>query len=334
MTAFHVLTGLHAGASLSLAPGRYRVSGEAESNGADRTSAVARITLFDWSSAPLNFQVDGHGMVMICSQEDVSELAFADAWPMRQTRCFGTVTLCLQPDGGSGETEDSPRSLSGRSFSSAATVRKPAAAASSTARASSSWGTRAGFVGAGLLVAVSALYGHTGTPPPELRAQSGFDCEWLEQNLATRGLHELRVEKENDAIVVSGLVRNVAEGQSARIAAAEFLRSSAGPIVARWEVADVIASTIETALRHPGVHAVYDGDGRFSVQGLVADPEAFRSAAEPLRKDLGPNVRNLEFAVHAAHRPVPVNAAIAAGALHYSERTDGAKVFSQDAKGM
>jgi type III secretion protein D len=96
-----------------------------------------------------------------------------------------------------------------------------------------------------------------------------------------------------------------------------------------WEVADVIATTIESALRVPGLHAAYLGGGRFAVSGTVPDPAQVLGAAPQLRKDLGANVRAIEFELSRIRTTAAFSAAVSADALHYSERPDGAKVFAE-----
>lgn len=333
MTILCVLSGLHAGASLSLGQGRYRISSEPTIKTHDPTPTVIGITLVDWTDAPFEFQTDSQGVVLVGRDLRNAQAALTVKWLLEQKKSFGAVTLCLRDGEVKGLDGDMQATSSGYLTTFVAAGNHTTFDHSPRGRVIKSWGARACIVGTGLLVAVSALYGHARSFQAQPPDKAGFDCEWFTDNLQTRGLHELKVQKENDVVVLSGLVNNAAQGQSARSATIEFLRGSHASVVARWEVADEIASTIRTALRQPGINAVYEGQGRFRVEGSVNDPQAFQGIAAPLLKDLGPNVKGLDFLLRTVEHAVPVNAAIVAGPLHYSERHDGAKVFSRNTEG-
>ncbi|WPB57934.1 hypothetical protein [Xylophilus sp. GOD-11R] len=327
MKTLRVLAGLHAGARLALAPGLYRVGSSAISDALSTPDATP-IELLDWTEPMLSIAVDAAGRVIVLPSGDeatgqASQAAAGDAWADLVPRRFGDVVLCV---GASDQPWPDDAQL-------VALLNKPVVGESSApATRRASWGMRAGFIGAGLLAAVSALYGRSDAPthqtPPARPEQA---AQLLKQSLESRGFKELQVREERDAVILAGLVPDANAGRSVRSATLEVERTSGVPVVMQWEVADDIASTIEAALRLPGVHARYVGAGRFEIEGIVADPAAVRESAGPLTKDLGANVKGINFSLERRHRAAaPFSSAIVADALRYSERPDGAKVFQDN----
>lgn len=322
MKALRVLAGVHAGAGLSLAPGRYRIAGTPSESTIDQ--ADIPVTLIDWSTPPLVLMCTADGPPVT---QALGDDASTSAWPDFEVRRFGDVVLCIGEADAQwpGDAELLAR-LTGTS---------PSRSPQRTSRLAASWGTRAGFIGAGLLVVVGALYGRSGgapLAPPALRPD--FGAELLSRSLVERGLHELTVNVQRVEIVLSGLVRNADEAQAVRLATADIERRTGVPVAAHWEIADDIASTIEAALRQPGVRARYSGAGRFLVEGIVPDPGVLKASGAPLATDLGANVKGIDFALERKTHAVLFSSAIAADGLRYTERPDGAKVFSKNPQEM
>ncbi|QHJ00002.1 hypothetical protein GT347_19660 [Xylophilus rhododendri] len=317
--SLRVLLGLHAGASLPLVPGRYRIGAEE----ADADTADRSVVLLDWTLPPLTIEVDAAGAVSLAAQEGEADSAVPQAWPELQARRFGEVVLCVGDSDGAwpSDAELLDCLQPGPVMARAVPAARPA-----------SWGMRAGLLGAGLLAAVTGLYGRSSGPPPHTPppARPEYGAQLLQQDLARRGLDELTVRPARDAVVLSGLVRDADQGRTVHTVVSELERSTGVAVLGQWEVADDIASTIEAALRQPGVNARYLGGGRFQVEGIVADPARLRAAGAPLVKDLGMNVKGIDFALERKARPSAFSAAIAADALRYAERPDGAKVFSRN----
>ena len=323
MKALRVVHGLHAGAWITLTPGSYCIgSGPGDPPPATR-SATARaeagavpIQLYDWTGPPLRLQVDAEGRITAEGPEG------AAAWPDFQPRRHGEVVLCTG-DADAAWPDDA-------SLMAALHAADGAGGRRALAGWLRSWGARGLVVGAGLLVAVGALYGQSGgggqaSPAP----QPALGAQWLSRNLAARGLDELQVRQDRSEVLLSGLVHDARQGQAVRLAVADAERQTGVAVNQSWEVADVIAATIESALRVPGLHASYLGAGRFAVSGTVPDPVQVLEAAPQLRKDLGANVRAIEFELARIRTTAAFSAAVAADALHYSERPDGAKVFAE-----
>ena len=321
MKALRVVHGLHAGAWLTLSPGRYRIGNtdDAASVGqpgqARAESNAVPIRLYDWTGPPLLLRVDAQGRITADQPDGPAP------WPDLQPRRRGEVVLCTGDADGSWPSDARLMAM-----------LRPAGIGGGLALAgwARSWGARAVVVGAGLLVAVGALYGQSGgggqvspAPQPAVAAQS------LSRNLAGRGLDELQVRQDHSDVVLSGLVHDARQGQAVRLAVADVERQTGIVVMQTWEVADVIAATIESALRVPGLHAAYLGAGRFAVSGTVPEPVQVLEAAPQLRKDLGANVRAIEFELSRIRTSAAFSAAVAADALHYSERPDGAKVFAE-----
>ena len=324
MKTLRVLTGLHAGASLDLAAGRHRVG--AQEGPADEIPAAGTsdIVLFDWTASPLLLDIGADGTVTPVppAQADAQE-TLSPAWPDMQPRRFGNVVLCI---GASDARWVSDADL-------LAELDEPAAQPMrKSVPGPSAWGARVGVLGAGLLVAVGALYGRAGSAAPEPPAPRPDHCvERLSRALAHEGLLELQVRRGKHEVLLSGLVRDNAQGRAVRIAVTDAESSTGVSVAQTWEVADDIAATIETALRSPGVHGRYLGAGRFQVEGRSADPQRVGQAVGQLQNDLGPNVKAIDLSIERIQVANPFSVAIAVGDLRYSERPDGAKVFARQA---
>lgn len=319
MKALRVIAGLHAGALLPLPPGRYRIDG-GEQAASDAGNAFR---LYDWTAAALVLVVDALGRLSIVRPSTAGGSATAeeaDAWPELQPRRYGEVVLCA------GDTErpwpTDAHLLAMLEPSAGAQGRSPLAWIRS-------WSARGLVVGAGLLVAVGAIYGRSAGSKPDLPPpQPALGAQWLSRSLLSKGLDELEVHQERQDVSLTGLVRNAEQGQAVRAAVADVQRNTGIPVAESWEVADEIASTIESALRVPGLRAHYLGAGRFEVSGTVPAPDQLRSAAPQLQKDLGANVRGIEFLLERISKAPSFSVAVEADGLHYSERPDGAKVFA------
>ncbi|MCZ2498197.1 hypothetical protein GN316_15635 [Xylophilus sp. Kf1] len=339
MKLLRVIAGLHAGACLTLAPGRYRIDDGAHpasrrselSDPAQATEAAesavvqdagSRLRLYDWTTAPLVLVVDGQGEIAAFHSTASTEpdaAMQAAPWPDLQPRRYGEVVLC---SGDADRPWPSDAHLLGM-------LRVQASNGPAGPGWVRSWSARAVGVGTGLLVAVGALYGRsTGSPPVLPPPQPALGAQWLSRSLQSQGLHELEVRHDRRDVSLSGLVRDARQGQAVRMAVADVHHDTGIPVVESWQVAEEVASTIESALRAPGVHVRYLGTGRFEVAGTVADPAQLRNAAPQLQKDLGPNVRDIEFVLERIPKEALFSAAIAADALHYTQRPDGAKVFA------
>ena len=306
MKALRVIAGLHAGAWLPLAPGRYRIDrGETDGPATDGT-----LNLYDWTAPALVLVVDGRGVA--------SETG--EAWPELQPRRFGEVVLCT------GDA-DQPWPTDAQLLQ--MLMAPEASGGPSATERMRSLSIRGAVVGAGLLVAVGALYGAaTGNPPKLPPPEPALGAQWLSRSLLSQGLNELQVLQNRRVVSLGGLVSNAQQGRAVRLAVAEVQRSTGIAVLESWEVADEIAATIESALRAPGLKAHYLGAGRFEVLGKVADPALLEHAAPQLQRDLGANVRGIEFSLESIRTTPPFSVAMAADALQYSERPDGAKVFS------
>lgn len=323
MKSLRVLNGLHAGACQALAPGRYRIAAggaEAPPEQGDAPGVDALgITLLDWVGSPLLLHVTAGGPVQATTAVDMQSEPVPSCWPDHQPRRFGELVLCIGDDAASWPRDADLLALM---------AFHPVVPKLPRSTRPGAWGARAGMLGAGVLVTLGAFYGRAGTAAPEPpTARPDVVAHLLTQGLAGRGLDELQVTRERQDVVLSGLVQNAREAQLVRLAVAVVEQSTGMPIVSQWEVADDVASTIVAALRAPGVHARYAGAGRFRVEGVVADPVGLSATGGALAKDLGSNVKGIDFALLRRQKSSPFSSAVASGELRYSERPDGAKVF-------
>ena len=136
----------------------------------------------------------------------------------------------------------------------------------------------------------------------------------------------IRVIAEGEAIVVVGLVKDLAERQHL---ATELSALHGIQIQQRYAVESEIAATIGDALAQPGVVVRHVGGGKFEISGNVTQVMRDRTDLERLKNDMGPLVKSLAFSALPPERDVDAEFDGAQTKAGYQFRIapDGSKYF-------
>jgi type III secretion protein D len=336
MKALRVLTGTHAGATVRLAIGSYRIG----------ASEDADVCISDWAVEAVELVVGEDGVARIRSANG-DEVLVADFVAVP----FGDVVFCVGPDGvewprdldllaGLWQTAEPPAAQPLADTAAAqehtahgevANDRETAPAAGEAAPARKMpWRAAAlalvctaaigGIAVAGVMLA--------GTQPSEA-ASVRFDARalalQLEQALHREGLADLRVSAHNDSVSVYGIVANADESAKAQRLMTSLARGKARR---EYDVAQQDIENIQQSLAGTGASVGYAGHGVFRVSGEVQSMTAFHTLITGVRADLGRNVKRVDVDVRQARVPVPdieYTAVVATGGLRYIETPDGTK---------
>lgn len=318
-----VLSGVHAGADIALAPGRYSLGAPAaaalasEGAASDAGGAPQRIGLLDWRGGDCSLAIDaGDGSCRIASLAPPGDAP--TVWNEFEPARLGGLLLCV---GDSALAWPDDATLLARAGSQHAPA--PGGGVGRGLR------ERAGYaltgLGIGLLFTASTLFAGGERPPSRpLAPTTAQALQQLRTALQARGLAELAVESGHSGVAVTGFVRDAAEDALARTIVAAHAAPRAE---IAWEVASDVAAQIDAALRAPEVKTRYLGAGRFVAEGRAASVEGVEAVATQLRRDLGPQLRGLELAVRPLRHASPYAATMVADVLLYQERPDGTKRF-------
>lgn len=351
MKALRVLTGLHAGAQISLTAGSYRISGDED----------ADICISDWQVEPLVLVLGDDGVTRLYS-ENGDEVLIADFVAVP----YGDVVFCVGPDGGvwprdlellaglwktatlatedvtgsadTGETAEAADRVTQAADPSAAAVRHEAHPAGTAADADAAtpaprrlgWRTAALAVTCTAAVIGLATTGAmlTGAQPSEA-ANVKVDNDVLSKELAAAlrraGFADLQVAPRGDGVAVEGIVTSGEDGAKAH----RIMEALApGKVRRDYDVAQQDVDDIQQSLADTGAQVSYSGDGVFRVSGSVHEMDTFRERIASIRADLDRNVKRIDIDVKEARTPTPdveYTEVVATGGLRYIETPDGTK---------
>ncbi|KAG0192564.1 hypothetical protein DFQ28_008686 [Apophysomyces sp. BC1034] len=349
MKLLRVLTGVHAGAQLKLAPGEYRLAADDD----------ADIRLSDWVGAELRLTVDSQDVVhakrppplptengapshhgagehqhvepdapaMTHSVADVTldptaagdnqgteQILLVDFVPMQ----FDDTVICVGP---ADSTWPSDVELLSTLLVKPDQDKREAKRARHRKIASVTLVCMA----VGMAIGLGALL----MPIQDSRAARRHDINDLAQHinrlLADQKLTELHAQVSGSVIRVTGMVSTATQDANAR----DLLQhTAAGVALRQYDIADVDARNIAESLGIAGVHVAYAGDGIFDVTANVKDPQQFRSALERIRHDLNANVKTLRTHITAIDKnslPSTYSEMIVSDAIQYAQAPDGTK---------
>ncbi|CAE6731333.1 type III secretion protein [Paraburkholderia haematera] len=319
MKLLRILTGVHAGAQLQLAPGTHRV-------GADDD---ADIRLTDWRGADALLHVDASGVVSAQrvaaaaaqtadaagtvgpadpaegqpAQSAVAEevVLLVDFVPMQ----FDDMILCVGTDDAVWPSDLDLLSM---------LLTRPAEARFAAERKK-----RHRYVGAvlacfalGIVIVAGSLLTTTQMSRAALPRNADDRAQRVSEALAAAHVSGLQAHAVGNTVVVTGMVTSPADDDAVRNLLA---RISTTGISRNYDVAQNDARSIEDSLGVAGAHVRYLGEGNFAVTGAVSSRADLDAALARVRADLDPNVKNV--LVEAAE-----NANVAAGttaSASYSE---------------
>ncbi|AJX36109.1 hypothetical protein [Burkholderia oklahomensis] len=319
MKLLRILTGVHAGAQLQLAPGTHRIGSDDD----------AHIRLTDWHAPDLLMHVEDDvvrarlvatDIESATPAEDSPELiSFVDFVPMQ----FDGTVLCVGPD-----TAAWPSDFDLLSMLLVQRATRPV------------WRHRYARPVAACLVlgsitlaltALSTSQISRAAPPPN----AGNRVQRVVEALAAAHIDGLHVRPVGDTVVVTGMIARAADADAVRTL---LTRITTPGIVSRYDIAPQVSRSIEESLGVPGARVEYSGGGRFVVKGSAGSREALESAVERIRADLDPNVTEVSIvasepaASTVGAGPTSYAEMISAGNVQYAQTPDGVKhVYAADA---
>ena len=320
MKVLRVLTGIHAGARLSLAAGAWRV----QRLDANKQSWEAdEIALTDWYGAPLKLHISAAGCVSI--DESGIELI----WPEFEVRLFGDVVLCM---GGENSIWPSDATLLA-TLPSLISMKSPKPMQINDHSNKSLqllvrntlFGLLMGMTLLPIAILLFNIVNVQTAQSSQLNGEIVTSISGAKKALDGIKMNGLRAREVQGRLVVEGIVNNAAEDALVRKALLPFSQIY---VVSAWQTATQVSDTITTALGEPGVRVRHLGGGDFVVEGSSANPDAVQSKANKIKSDFSNLVSGLEVRVQTkASAQAKVSAMLSASGLSYVVRPDGSKSF-------
>ncbi|MPV67775.1 secretion protein [Burkholderia sp. BE17] len=312
MKLLRILTGVHAGAQLQLAPGTHRIGSD---DGAD-------IRLTDWHAADLFLHVTDDVVRAQFVEPEASKatpaadspdaVLFVDLVPKQ----FNGTVLCVGPDATAWPSDFELLSI--------LILRRETRPVWNRRYARTA--TACIAVGSIILAVVAITSSQTSraAPPPNV----GFRAQRITGALAAAHIDGLQARPVGNTVVVTGIVARATDATAVRTLLASISTSG---IVSRYDVAQQVSRSIEESLGIPGAQVEYSGGGRFVVKGLAGSREALEAAVARIRSDLDPNVTEVTVvatesaAETAAKNPTSYAEMVSADDVQYAQTPDGVK---------
>jgi type III secretion protein D len=266
-----ILTGLHAGAELSLKQGSFAIGSD----------ATCDVVVSDWVCKRSIFTVrkDDTGATILEMDGEESKHVFKVHEPVQ----VGDVVIVGCAPGGA--TTPSDLELLKLLLVPAAPVR---------AQRSSGIGK---WVAAGMVIGVVVLSAstlHTTRSVAATRVQGAASSPLVQVRAMLRngGYPGVKAAVEAESVVVSGLVRSSQERQAL---AASLALIKGQNIIHRYAVESEIEAAIVDAVALPGIKVRHLGHGQFEIDGEIPDEARKRINLQRLKNDLGTVVTALTF---------------------------------------
>ncbi|MEX3816115.1 hypothetical protein AB3X96_38820 [Paraburkholderia sp. BR13439] len=323
MKLLRILTGIHAGASIPLGAGDYRVAADDD----------ADVQISDWQHAPLTITIAVDGGASAQRQTDAEasmEAAFvplADYAPQR----FEDVVLCLGPENSEWPSDvELLNKLLVKEDESVVNMKRLVALSNveiGIGRRRVSAFTLVGIALGVLLIATVGLSMVRNTQASE-GSDTAATARRIESQLDASGIKGLNVQPQGSSVVVSGMVASPSDDLGARAVLDKF---DANVVQRHYDVASALAQSIQETLAVPGAQVRYTNHGAFTIYGDVASLSGLNDAIARVRADLDPNVKRLDVA--ATERPpaessVPFTTMMSDGTYKYLQTPDGVKHFN------
>jgi len=314
MKQLRILTGLHAGAQLTLSHQQYTISHE--------ESADVQIT--DWQYPKLVLTVNSDLNVVELAMENSNDSGsgkipekFEDFMPAR----FGDIVLCCGP-----VDKAWPSDLDLMSKLLRKPKVKPDANKAET-KPEKKLGLRAvalSLIACGvLLIGVGGVVGHTANTAQAKAPQIPLSGR-VANALVHNHIEGVYLRQAGSKVVVEGLLPTSADVLRVRAALQQF---TGDEIIHKYAAASDLVQSINDALSNPNLHVNYRGHGVFSIDGETRDVEKTRQAAQRIASDLGPLVKRIEVIASGLPAPeiVSVDSMMASDEVQYVQTRDGTK---------
>jgi type III secretion protein D len=323
MKLLRILTGLHAGAQLQLAPGSHRIGSDDD----------ADIRLTDWQGADALLEVDATGVVRITRAREAGDASahteagtvlLIDFVPMQ----FDEMVLCVGPDAAAW-----PSDLDLLSTLLASPVKVQLASIRQQQKHRRQLTAIAACVLLGGVVVAGALMATTQMSKAAFPPSADDRTLHVAQALAASHVAGLHVQALGNTVVITGMVGTSNDDTAVR---ALLERVAPYAVERKYDVARDDARSIEDSLGVPGARVEYIGDGRFAITGKIAAKSQLDAALARVRTDLDANVKEIvvradQIASDVADSPDAYSEMVSSDDVKYAETPDGVKhIFAVD----
>jgi type III secretion protein D len=346
MKLLRILTGVHAGAQMQLAPGTHRVGADDE----------ADIQLNDWRGASALLHVDAAGVVSAQRGSDTlpeqaapvpadgeaigedRQSASGDTVPSARGDApepqdtvllvdfvpmqFDEIVLCVGADDATWPSDLDLLSM---------LLTRPAEAKFAAARRKERRyiGVVAACVLAGVLIAAISFITSTQMSRAASPANADEHARQINAALVGAHVHGVTARALGNSVVVSGMVATSTDDDAVRTL---LERIAPTGVLRNYDVAQNDVRSIEESLGVSGAHVRYVGDGDFAVTGAVANKADLDTALERVRGDLNSNVKRITVEVtetagigSGMANSTSYSEMISSGDVKYAQTPDGVK---------
>ena len=272
LVGVRILTGLHAGAEISLAHGTHEI-------GSDLSCTIV---ISDWPVPRSLFTIEKN-------QAGALQVRFADAalaapfGPHKPARFGDIVIVAFMP----GEETQRPSDLALLTNLLAPAV----VVAAKKSRSALSWVVGGMLVAVGIAVSV-VVQSPRSVAATHARSVPMTTFEQVKEAVAKLRYAGVYAAMDGDRIVIAGIVRNRSE---AKTLAAELAALQVRGIEQRYAVESEIAAAISDAIARPGVTVKHLGSGRFEIRGEIPPSVMQKIDLKRLKNDLGSVVSSITF---------------------------------------
>jgi type III secretion protein D len=317
MKSLRILTGVHAGAQVSLTAGTYRI-------GVDE---AADIRLTDWVGPDAQLDLNEAGLANIWrvtepgEQDQLSSgvvILLTDFVPMQ----FDELVVCIGPEG-----EVWPSDVDLLSTLLASPVKHELASVRQQQKRRRKTAAIAGLALLGGIIVAGVLLGTMQLSKAAYPRDPADRARQIELALSQAHYTDLHVQISGSAVVVSGLVSTPADDIAVRTL---LQRVAPFGVERRYDDAQLDARSIEDSISIDGIHTEYIGKGKFAITGEVAAEGQLESALARVRSDLSPNIKQIIVRATQTAHAAPEDSQkysemVSSDNVEYVETPDGVK---------
>ena len=306
LVGVRILTGLHAGAEISLAHGTHEI-------GSDLSCTIV---ISDWPVPRSLFTIEKNQAGAL--QVRFADAALAATFGLHEPVRCGDIVIaaCV-----SGSETQRPSDLSLLTK-----LLVPAVAvAPAKNRSALSW-VLGGVLVAVAIAATVVVQSPRSVAATNVRSVPMTTFEQVKEAVAKLRYAGVYAAMDGDRIVIAGIVKNRSEAKNL---AAELASLQARGIEQRYAVESEIADAISDAIARPGVTVKHLGSGRFEIRGEIPPSVMQKIDLKRLKNDLGSVVSSITFQEPAGSTAAAEDMSNMQGKNDYrfKQGSDGTKYF-------
>jgi type III secretion protein D len=321
MTQLRILTGVHAGVTLTLSPGLHRID----------STDDADLQITDWTHEPIGLSVDDDGVVKVSSIGSTASASndpscVLDVW---HPRTFGLTALCIGP---TDKAWPSDMELMAKLFVAPQSAVRQGLVAGwrmavlglSALMAIGVWALPRGGTEAGSAARASRA-ASLGASDEQYRALA----DRVQSALRQQGLKGLNVRVATSTLTVRGVVEAASQRALVQQVLDEFVDRSSS--VVHVTVAADVARVIADAAGGASIQVKHAGEGVFVVSGRTPDLAQLRERVKQVVTDLADQVKRVDIDVTEPPKRIeiaPAAAVMLGNNFQYVESPDGVRHFS------